>query len=307
MGRAPTFTKLVTLARLQTLTLVEEHGSLRQAAEQTGANADQYSHQIASLARFAKGPLTVQRGGKVVLNERGEALALLARDFMARLADFERAGDTDAPEFSIGAGDALLQWLVVPCLGEIQAAMPGIRLSLRNRRNVQIVRELDRSEIDFGLIRAKSLHRPLLHEPLGRLTYGLAVPRAMLAAAPSRDEDWLLEHLPLAVQSEHSYVETELLEAVRRLGLRLNVRLRADTFPEALAAVRQGRCAAILPCLPGVCEALGGAELLPLALLAPSACEIVLAYRQRMLDMKPDSSAVRLRNLLARTLAWDGA
>jgi DNA-binding transcriptional LysR family regulator len=61
-----------------------------------------------------------QRRGKVLkLTEKGERLAELAREQLRSLEDFRAECKGGTAGFTIGAGDSLIQWLVIPRLAQV--------------------------------------------------------------------------------------------------------------------------------------------------------------------------------------------
>ncbi|MES2697515.1 MAG: LysR family transcriptional regulator, partial [Verrucomicrobiota bacterium] len=73
--------------------------------------------------------------------------------------------------FTIGAGDSLIQWLVIPRLGKVVDALPGTHFSTANLRTNDIVQQLTDCRLDFGIIRKSALGLGLKAVSLGTVNY----------------------------------------------------------------------------------------------------------------------------------------
>ena len=184
----------------------------------------------------------------------------------------------------------------------MESAFPQTGFRLRNLQNSEIALGLDNMTVDFGLLRRESMRQPLKGVKLGSVHYCLCVPQAMMVGLNRKNLRGLLEKLPLAVHLETSYIETELEAATRGLGLKLNIRLRCDTFPNAMVALRTGRYATLMIQFPGINSVPPGVEMIPLPLLNHANRDIYLVWNPRLLEMRPEAGA--LWKPLASHFAW---
>ena len=115
----------LSLDRLKVLIAVRDAGSIAQAAPGDPVRQSQYSRQLRELSEFF-GCEVAQRRGKILkLTEQGERLAELAREQLRSLDDFRAECKQTSVAFTIGAGDSLIQWLVIPRLGKSSTNFPA--------------------------------------------------------------------------------------------------------------------------------------------------------------------------------------
>lgn len=292
----------LSLDRLRVLVALHETGSLIKAARGDGTRAAQYVRQIAELERFFEFPLIRREGRRVALNAEGAELARLTADFFRGIDDALQRGRGRERTYRIGAGESLLQWIVIPGLARLARTFPHAAFRLSNLQNSQIVLALEDRTIDFGLLRRESLRKPLAGVKLGNIAHCLCVPRRLMRGL--RSDDWraILEKLPLAVHLESSSIQAELDAALDGLAIRPHVRLRCDTFPSAMSALNTGVFATLMIRFPGAGPLPQGVEIVPLPFLAHTDREICLAWNPRLLVMRPEAEHVR--NALRACLAW---
>ncbi|MFA5266105.1 MAG: LysR family transcriptional regulator [Opitutaceae bacterium] len=301
-------TKGLSIERLRTLVEVDDAGSLIRAAHYHETRAGQYSRQISELESHFGCSLTKREGHSLVLNENGTALALVAREFLRCLEDFTYTQEgIRNPVYNIGAGESLLKWVVVPGLsglanldGLAGGAHPSFRLF--NLQNSDIVLGLENRTLDFGLIRQESLRPPLNNVRLGPVSYCLCVPRELFGKIAKTDLETLLTTLPLAVHLETSYIQGEFEDYVRGKGLKLNIRLRCDTFPTALAALNTRAYATLMIVLPGLLPLPPEVELIPLKFLAHTRRDIHLAWIPRSEKIRTEMG--HIRKALVLSFSW---
>lgn len=260
------------------------------------------SRQLKELEAFFERELTRREGKSLALTPAGEELARLAREHLSALDDFAGAGREADARFSLGAGDSILHWRVLPRLAAARRAFPRLVLELHALGPGRIVGELRDLGLDFGIVRSSREHRPLASELLGRVEYALYVPRGLVAARSKPDARRLLSELPLAVPHGDE-VFTRWLEALA-LGKEVvpSVALRCETFPQACSALASGGYAAILPTF--VRSELRGRAVVEVKapLFADLASDVHLVWNPRVLRVR--AAAERARDALARAIAW---
>src|SRR3954468_21265215 len=170
----------LSLDRLKVLIEVRDAGSIAQAAPSDPVRQSQYSRQLRELSEFF-GCEVAQRKGKILkLTVQGERLAELAREQLRSLEDFRAECREENVAFTIGAGDSLVQWLVIPRLGGIIDHFPGTRFATSNLRTNEIVQQLSEGRLDFGIIRKNAMAPGLKAVSLGIVSYVALVPDALL-------------------------------------------------------------------------------------------------------------------------------
>jgi DNA-binding transcriptional LysR family regulator len=292
----------LSLDRLRALCHVADAGGIARAVGKDPVRQSLVSRQLKELEEFFERELTRRHGKSLALTPAGEELARLAREHLAALDDFAAANREIDVRFSLGAGDSVLHWRVLPRLAAVRRSFPRLALELHALGPGAIVEELRDLGLDFGIVRGTREHRPLASERLGRVEYALFVPRALLALRTKQDARRLLSVLPLAVPHGDE-VFTRWLEALA-LGKELvpNVALRCETFPQACSALVGGGYAAILPTF--VRSELRGRPVtcVTAPLFADLASDVHLVWNPRVLRIRP--AAARARSALAAAIAW---
>src|SRR3954468_19075764 len=100
--------------RLNVLLELENAGSLAKAAKGNEVRQTQYSRQIKELSEHFGVALAERQGRELKLTEHGRRLARLTRETFTGLDDFQQACLEEQLPVSIGAGDSILQWRLLP-------------------------------------------------------------------------------------------------------------------------------------------------------------------------------------------------
>jgi DNA-binding transcriptional LysR family regulator len=223
------------------------------------------------------------------LTAQGARLADLVRTQFLSLQDFLAGCRAETVDYTVAAGDSLIQWLVIPRLAGALTTLPNTRFATSNLRTNDIVQQLTDGRVDFGVIRKDAIVSPLKSATLGTLTFTLVVPKSL---APRREKLSLadaLTHLPFATHTSDGQFTDKLRELTKRLGAELQPKLICQSFPQSLAAVRSGGFASILPTLalkelePGSYTEIATSELNDLRR------EIVLAWNARLVSVRPNT------------------
>jgi hypothetical protein len=259
--------KGVTPTRLATFLRVFEAGSVRKVVQDDPrADPPLLRRQLKELAQHLDVDLyrTNGRAGRQP-TEAANVLAGVLRELRAGFERVKAAKPAEGESFVIGAGDSLLQWLVIPVLPEVvsalEAAPPGSsqRSKVKSAGESSGIRFQTRAmspdlegvlskEVDFALLRSDvaqkvddARHSGLERWTLGPWAYSVFAPRSQAGRMKSVDE---VRALRFAVVTDDRWAQ-ETLE--RRIGGPLRVGLECETFPQAARAVRSGQFAAVLP------------------------------------------------------------
>jgi DNA-binding transcriptional LysR family regulator len=291
----------LSLDRLKVLIEVRDAGSIAQAAPGDPVRQSQYSRQLRELAEFFRCEVTQRRGKILKLTEQGERLAELAREHLRSLDDFRAECRDEKVAFTIGAGDSLIQWLVIPRLGRVLDDFPGVRFGTSNLRTNEIIQQLNEGRLDFGILRRSASAPGLKAVSLGVVRHVALVPSALLKGKKAPSLSTILGELPLATQSTDGQFTAGLREVAKTFGVILSPILSCQSFPQALAAVMSGRFATVVP------------ELAIRDLLADSVRhvdgdalrvldrEAMLTWNPRLVRVRPNAAkiAARLQKALA--------
>ena len=235
----------ISIDRFRSFLEVVDAGGMAHAGAENPSRPSQLSRQIRELEEAFGCALTERRGRGIVVTAAGNRLAQILRESLKGLEDF--ALETrDAPlPFTLGAGDSLLHWLVVPRIGHAIAHVHRATATIVSLSSADVVERLLDARLDVGLVRGNEARTPLVKRPLGVLRYALYAPKALLAKL-SQDPGELLATLPLAVQRSEPELNARLIAlAKKHRGPRIE--LECETFPQACRAVQSGSCAALLP------------------------------------------------------------
>jgi DNA-binding transcriptional LysR family regulator len=291
----------LSLDRLKVLIEVRDAGSSAQAAPGDPVRQSQYSRQLRELSEFFGCEVAQRRGKLLKLTAQGERLAELARDQLRSLADFRAECKEQSVAFTIGAGDSLIQWLVIPRLGKIVAAFPGTHFATTNLRTNEIVQQLADSRLDFGIIRKNAMAPGLKAVSLGVVRYVAVVPDALARPRQKLTLRDALRELPLATQTTDGQFTSGLREIAKTLGVPLGPALSCQSFPQTLAAVRTSRYWAVVPEL--AMPELAATHYFQIADTALGLLdrEAMLAWNPRLVRVRPNAAKIASR--LHQTLA----
>lgn len=294
----------LSLDRLKVLIEVRDAGSIAQAAPGDPVRQSQYSRQLRELAEFFGCEVAQRRGKLLKLTPQGERLAELAREQLRSLDDFRAECRQESVAFTLGAGDSLIQWLVIPRLGKVIEAFPGTHFATENLRTNEIVQQLTEGRLDFGIIRKNAMAPGLKAVSLGVVSYVALVPDGMVRGKRKLTLRQVLAELPLASQTTDGQFASALREIARALDVPLAPALSCQSFPQNLAALRTGRFWAIVPEIAVRELPSGAAHRLTDPLLAQLDREAMLAWNPRLVRVRPN--AARIATMLQHTLALDG-
>ena len=241
----------ISINRLLSFLQVANHSSLARAAPGDPIRRSQLSRQVGELERHFGKALIERSGRGIVVTPAGELLAGVVRE-LEKGFDAVRAEDGEAPVlYTLGAGDSLLQWWVVPRIAEVTNDVPRAVASLVSLSSADVETQLHDARLDFGIVRGKTAPKGLESRPLRVLEYALYVPRKLRSKVPTGNIAELLCTVPLALQQSEPALNEELVALAAKHGT-LHVALKCETFPQAYSAVCSERYAALLPTIADI-------------------------------------------------------
>lgn len=289
----------LSLDRLRTFLEVAAAGGIARAAAGDAVRQSQFSRQIGELEAFFEVELVVRQGRGLQLTEAGRALAAVAREQMLGLEDFRAHCEAAPRTFRIGAGDSLLQWVIVPQLARFQELFPRTEVQLLNLRSSEIARRLGDLRLDFGLARSSIIRAPLRGVPVGEVRYGLFIPCGLWPGGKV-DERRLMRELPWVTLGSDGEFMAQVEAAAARQGIGLGFKLVTESFPQAARAVHTGHYAAILPLHARGDFCSEEVRVVEAAFLKKAARRVVLAWNPRLLRVRrgAEQAVACLRQLL---------
>lgn len=292
----------LSLERLETFLRIADAGGITAAAGSDPNRQSQFSRQLKQLETFFGATLARRGHGAWALTPAGETLHRLARLHFAALEDLRRECAEQPLELRFGAGESLLQWHVLPRLGEISRRLPRATWTLENCRSRELVDRLSHGRLDFALLRADAVPTSLSAVPLGPSHFHAVAPASCTGEELPRESKALLRRLaahPLALL--HGSTPAAALEShAHRAGLQLRVVLRATSYAQLAEATRLLGCATLLPsfALP---HALSGLFALgPLPLRWKCSRTVMLVWNPQAVEVRAPLKACAeiLRDLL---------
>jgi DNA-binding transcriptional LysR family regulator len=288
----------LSLERLHSFCLVAEVGGVTRAAKGDPAKQSLYSRQIKELEEFFGAELIRRKGRGIVLTSAGQRLHGIAREQFAALSDFKSECRGQPLEIVIGAGESIIQWLLLPRLAAIEKQLKNARHKFLNLTNAEIVRRLNDGLLDFGIVRKGEVTKPLRSTPLGRMSFSLFIPGDMQASTKGKQFPALLESLPLAVLEGDGSFRQELTA----IKLRVQIKVECSSFPLVARALASGTLAGILPSMAAEeLRRLGMIEI-PTKALHAFEREMCVAWNPRQLRIR--TALEKTRGVLVEVLRF---
>jgi DNA-binding transcriptional LysR family regulator len=235
----------LSLERLGTFCRVARAGGMTRAAGGDAVRQSQYSRQVKELEAFFGAELLKRHGRTVSLTEAGQRLARLAEAQLSALGDFRRECRNQTVPVSIGGGESLFRWNLIPNWKRLVEEVPGVDFRLLNLRSADVVRRLRDGELDLGLVRQDAVHAPLRKSPFARVGFALYAPKRMVSGAAN---DWkMLLGRPLVGLEGDGEFQGRLAGWAETQGVRLAFRLVLPSFPLVAEALRATQLSGVLP------------------------------------------------------------
>jgi len=274
----------LSLERLRTFCEVAAAGGISNAVPDDPTRQSQFSRQLKELEGFFEAKLLLRKRGRFELTASGRELFQIVQAHFSALQELADRCSNQKIEVRIGAGESLLQWLLLPCLGGFHARHPSAMLVLQNLQTDNILKKLADGEIDIGIVRQEVVRAPLKFERLGQIEHRLVVPAAK-KKSDGADPWALLGAHPVAVLDGSEVTRALERDAAAR-RIKLDIVVRTSSHAQLVEAVRGARCAAVLPTVV-VSSHAQGISSFPLSELKPYSRSLVLAWNPRNAELRP--------------------
>ncbi|MFZ4777437.1 MAG: LysR family transcriptional regulator [Terrimicrobiaceae bacterium] len=275
----------LSLERLRTFSEVATAGGISHAVPDDPTRQSQFSRQLKELEEFFEAKLLIRKRGRFELTAAGRELFQIVQAHFSALQELADRCSNQKIEVRVGAGESLLQWLLLPCLGSFHARHPSATLVLRNLQTDNILKKLAGGEIDIGIVRQEAVRAPLKCERLGQIEHRLVVPATKKSAGT---DPWvLLGAHPVAVLDGSEVTRALERDATTR-GIKLDIVVRTSSHAQLVEAVRGARCAAVLPTVVVSSTAQGMSSFL-LSELRPYSRSLALAWNPRNCELRPST------------------
>jgi DNA-binding transcriptional LysR family regulator len=290
----------LSLERLQSFCRVAEVGGVTRAAKGDAVKQSLYSRQIKELEEFFGAELMRRKGRGIRLTPAGQRLHNMAREQFAGLNDFKAECRGQQLEIVIGAGESLIQWLLLPQLPAIEKRLQSVRYKLLNLTSAEIVHHLNDGVIDFGIVRKGEVTKPLKNAPLGIVAFSLFVPKELQAMTKGKEFGDFIGALPLAILEGEGSFRRQLGAVMRNINMPLSIKVECSSFPLVARALAVGTLAGILPSIAAAELRQMGMSEVPSEALKAFDREICIAWNPRQLRVR--SALEKTRKVLMETL-----
>ncbi|HBR92572.1 MAG TPA: hypothetical protein DEA90_00220 [Opitutae bacterium] len=275
----------LSLDRLNSFCRVAETESFTQAAEGDPNRQTQYSRQIKDLEQFFGTELFHRKGRTVTLSNTGKELHTLVSEYFSALEDFHERCSGELGSYTIGAGESIIQWKLIPKLNEIKESFEKADVIFKNLRTADIIDGINKGEIDFGIIRKSAVTSNLTSLPLGALKFAFFYP-SHSKIDPS-DEAQLFSSFPLAIMEGEGRYQKFISELPSKHAILVRKSVSCSSFPMMAKTLTSIPVAAILPTIASEGLPAESFKMAELASLKPLAQELCVCWNQRLASMNP--------------------
>jgi DNA-binding transcriptional LysR family regulator len=248
----------------------------------------------------------LKRGrGPIKLTEAGQQLYEIVGHTLRTLEEFHATCAGQPVELVVGAGESLIQWLLLPRLSGLAAAHSHLAITFQNLKTDEILHRLLEGGVDFGVVSRCEPHRALDSASLGKIEFRLFAPAALLPAnRRGKLKSDILSHLTLAMLEGSPGIRQAIEQEAQRIGIKLDVRLRFSSYPQLAQAVQHLGVAAIMPKLAA--ESFQGTDVraVPLPFLENLSRQVSLIWNRKMAEVRP--AIAKYSRLLPAMFRMDG-
>jgi DNA-binding transcriptional LysR family regulator len=278
----------LSLERLKTFHQIVAAGGITAAAGDDSNRQSQFSRQLKELEKYFGVELLKRGHGPVELTDAGQRLYEIIGHALSALDEFRVTCAGQPMELVVGAGESLIQWLLLPRLAGLAAAHPRLAITFQNLKTDEIRRQLLDGRVDFGVVTRLEAHRGLAPAPLGKLEFCLFAPRQLLPANQRlKLTSEILGQLPLAMLDGSAAIRGAIEKEAHRTNVKLSVRLRFSSYPQLAQAVQNLSVAAVLPKLAADSFDLDKVRAIPLPFLDSMTRQVSLVWSRKMAEVRP--------------------
>jgi DNA-binding transcriptional LysR family regulator len=237
--------KGVSLERLQTLCLVAEAGSIMAASKGDPNRQSLYSRQIKELEAVLQLNLLDRSTSPHRLTAEGAKLEQVARTFFDQVDQLSAEASGRGPTVRIGAGESLIQWLLLPALRGL-TKRTGVTLQFRNLTGQEVAEAVRARRIDIGVLSSAHLGGDL--EAFKLAEYGVVLvgrPPLLPSKGPISWAD--LQGTPLATLEGSGRLRRRLDELGRSPESGPLLELECTSYTQLLEVCEAGDHIAVLP------------------------------------------------------------
>jgi DNA-binding transcriptional LysR family regulator len=233
-----------SLDRCRAFLAITEAGGITQAAAGSASRQSQLSRQLGELESWLGARLMVRGRGRFALTDTGKQLSSILKTSFSEMVRLKAYATEGLQTVRIGAGESLLQWVVLPALVRTERAGLLMEWQLKNLRSEDIISELLDGGLDFGLIRRMDVPAGLRSKTVVTMKYVLCVPKQFV---PLLKDAKSTMRPPLATLEGASHLDEFAVNLKGAVAKRWERRFICTSLSQVAEAVRLGAAAAILP------------------------------------------------------------
>jgi DNA-binding transcriptional LysR family regulator len=245
-GTPPPLLTGISLDRLRTFCAIVKDGSIVAAAKGDPNKQSLYSRQVREIEEFLGVKVFDRVGKSLQLTEIGRRLAVVAEGFFGALSDVVAVASGAADAVSIGAGESVLRWLLLPHVSELASAFPKSIFNLRTFPTEKAVRAVEDGSIDMAIVREDAVTESLKTLGAGVMDYCLVVPRTLLPGRSAAGFK-MAKSIPFAVLAGEGALARQVTALANDNGYSISVRLKLENFTLLIEAMENGDFASVLP------------------------------------------------------------
>lgn len=236
----------LSLDRLVTLCAVAEAGSIAEASGGDANKQSQFSRQIGELEEWFGAALLERSSRPHRLNAGGRRLAALTGFYLRELEALRDQAAGNELRIVVGAGESLIQGLLLPASEKVRSKQPGVRFAFRNLASEDVLSQLMAGEINLGLLRSEEAGAALATSPVLAYDYEAWVPVSMDRAKGVLKADEL-GAMSWAVLEGKGHFRRFLEKRALAQGVQLNIGVECSSYAQIASAVLSGKHAGFLP------------------------------------------------------------
>jgi DNA-binding transcriptional LysR family regulator len=236
----------LSLDRLITLCSVAEAGSIAEAAGGDANRQSQFSRQIGELEGWFGTTLLERSSRPYRLNAVGRRLAASTRLYLRELEALREEAAGKELRVVVGAGESLIQGLLLPAGEKVRTKQAGVRFAFRNLASEDVLSQLMTGEIDLGFLRSEEVSPAFTTSSAWTYEYEAWVPFSLNSAkGVLKTAD--LGSMPWAVLEGKGHFRQFLENRALANKSPLNIGVECSSYAQIECAVLSGRYAGFLP------------------------------------------------------------
>lgn len=266
----------LSLERLQTLCEIADAQGIAKAAHGSASKQSQFSRQMKELeAHFGVSLFNRQ---KKTLTSAGKRVLEACKPFLISLDKLSTDLSEAEQAIAIGAGQAVLDWVLFPRFAALAQAFPRVVWSIKDSDSGTITARLLDCDLDFGILRGQACQKEqsLQCLPLGTMDFALFVPTALHGS----------HTIPVAALASSEQFTPAFERVAKKFNPKLSIRIHCRSFPSIRTLVRTGQFAGMLPLLAKAEMPQPEFEIIRHAAFASLGRDYVLAANRKNLAMR---------------------